>query len=139
MATKNGRLLAAHLSPYIGTGYAETCSRITRNAVTYDRICAEEASGPAWSWNRGGDWTAVISVEKFQQQNEEQERRTAARIVRAVESLPHTPHGPIEAVLGGDPRGFVVRLLVPIDADTVQELGIDDGGVCHWAQRRAVR
>jgi hypothetical protein len=99
--TKKGYELAWKLGPYIGTTQriAETCSLIARHAITYARIqewwCNEEMADPA-----------VKALEA-------KEDRLEARILDLVNDLPRTDNGPIGVQFDGDPRAYVVRLLIP--------------------------
>lgn len=131
MATRKGSQLAADLYR-LGGGKPwdteETCSLIARHAVTYTRLEQEACSGPRWTWNYPGDWTARVDIAKFQAQNERDTERVGRRIAALVADLPATDHGPIVAELGGDPRGYTVRLLVPTAPGEVTEVGIDEEG-----------
>lgn len=104
------------------------CSLIARHAARYTRLSEEACSGPRWSWDYAGDWTSVISVDEWQLQNTADLARFGRLIARAVAELPPTEYGPVEVELGGDPRGYTVRLLVPTAPGEVTEVGIDEDG-----------
>lgn len=112
MATKKGKELAGILAEFLGytPAITETCSLIARHAATLDRLAVEECNGPAWvdsphaTPERLDKWGLEIAA-KWD--------RTAARVTALVDSFPATDHGPIRAILGGDPRGYVVLLVVP--------------------------
>jgi hypothetical protein len=111
--TKKGYELAFRLNPYLGTTnrIAETCSLIARHAGTYARIqerwCNEEMS------------------ERMTAYFEAQEDRLEARILDLVNDLPHTDDGQIKVQFDGDPRAYVVRLLVPdLDYRGIREVGV---------------
>lgn len=131
MATRKGSALALMLYR-MGGGKPwdteEACSRIMRAAATFTRLQEEACSGPRWSWNYRGDWTRVISVTEWEKKNAAAIDRCGARIVAAVADLPSTEYGPILAELGGDPRGYTVRLLVPTAPGEVTEVGCDENG-----------
>lgn len=137
MATRKGAALAVMIHR-LGGGSWETdgvCSLICRHAVTYTRLAEEECSGPRWSWNYRGDWTAVVSVEEWQAANERDTERTGRRIAALVAELPATEYGAITAELGGDPRGYTVRLLVPTAPGEATEIGIDEEGARVGSRR----
>jgi hypothetical protein len=111
--TKKGYELAWRLNPYIGTTnrIAETCSLIARHAITYARIqewwCNEEMADPA-----------VKALEA-------KEDRLEERITDLVNDLPWTETGQIRVQFDGDPRAYVVRLLVPDeDYRGTREIGV---------------
>ena len=138
MATRKGSALAMALYQYGGGkpwDTEEVCSLIARNAATYTRLAEEACSGPRWSWTYQGDWTAVVSVERFTEKNERDTERCAARLARLVAELPATEHGPVSLELGGDPRGYTVRLLVPTAPGEVTEVGIDGDGARIGSRR----
>jgi Ni,Fe-hydrogenase III large subunit len=99
--TKKGYELAFQLNRYIGTTHriAETCSLIARHATTY-----------AWIQER---WCNVEMPELVARALEAKEDRLKARITDLVNDLPWTEHGQIRVQFDGDPRAYVVRLLVP--------------------------
>lgn len=138
MTTRKGTELAVILHR-LGGGKAwetdETCSRIMRAGATYTRLLEEECSGPRWSWNYRGDWTQVVSVEKFTADNERKTEATQNRLVALVADLPPTEHGAIGLVLGGDPRGYTVRLLVPTAPNEQTEVCIDESGTTVGQRR----
>lgn len=117
----------------------EVCSLIARHAARYTRLSEEACSGPRWSWDYPGDWTARVNVEEWQTQNEADLTRFARLIGRAVDDLPPTEWGRIVAECGGDPRGYTVRLLVPTGADEVTEVGIDETGSTVCGRRSVAR
>ena len=125
MATKRGRLLAGILGEFIGWTYdtQNTCDLIARHGATLDRLTVEECNGPAWI--DSATYATPERIQAWQEQLERKIERTERRLADLVESLPHTDHGPIVAVLGGDPRGYVVRLVIPTDR---HPLGV---GICR--------
>jgi hypothetical protein len=137
MATHKGSALALTLYKMGGGKPWDTeyqCSLIMRNAATYTRLAEEACSGPRWSWTYSGDWTARVNVEEWQARNERDTERCAARLARLVAELPATEHGAVRVAVGGDPRGFTVRLLVPTGPGEVTEVGCDESG--HHVGRR---
>ncbi len=137
MATRKGSTLALTLYRLGGGKPWDTeglCSYIARNAGTYTRLQEEACSGPRWSWTYQGDWTQVISVADFEAKNDKATASCERRIVGAVAQLPPTEFGPVRVTLGGDPRGYTVRLLVPTAPDEITEVGIDTEG--HQIGRR---
>lgn len=112
--TKRGSELAALLSPYIiiTDEVREVCSLIARHATTH---------------------TAYATLDCNQGLRPHQEERVAtieARIRELVASLPLTPDGAITVKLGGDPRGFTVKLHVPNQPSAGNTWGLDgDFGV----------
>lgn len=138
MATRKGAALAAIIHRLGGGKAWETdgvCSLIARHAVTYTRLQEEACSGPRWSWGSSVDWTARVDVATFQAQNERDTERVGARLAGLVASLPPTEHGAITAELGGDPRGYTVRLLVPTAPGKVTEIGVDENGAAVGVRR----
>lgn len=131
MATRKGSALALTLYR-LGGGKPwdteEVCSMLARQAARFTTLTEEECSGPRWSWNYAGDWTARLSVDDFQRQNEAAQERATKRITATVADLPATEYGPVRVALGGDPRGYVVRLLVPTGPDEITPVGIDGAG-----------
>jgi hypothetical protein len=103
LITKKGYELAFRLNPYIGTTHAiaETCSLIARHATTYASIQER--------------WCNDEIPELVARALEAKEDRLEARILDLVNDLPRTDHGPIGVQFDGDPRAYVVRLLVPDD------------------------
>lgn len=144
MATKKGKHLAELLHVarpgdtlgFVRTRDIELCSRICSNAVTYTRLEEEACSGPKWSWGSSRDWTAVIPVERFQRENEAAIAKIGARITNLAAGLHPTPFGKITVALGGDPRGYVVRLLVPTGVDEIIEVCIDEDGARLGPRRK---
>ena len=131
MATHKGKALAVTLHMMGGGKSWDTeglCSYIARNAATYTRLQEEACPGPRWSWNYRGDWTEVISVADFEAKNEKAIASCERRLVLAVGEFPPTEFGSVKVALGGDPRGYTVRLLVPTSADEVTEVCIDGAG-----------
>lgn len=126
MSTRNGKALASILSEWLGStgAIAETCSRICRNGVTLDRLACEECSGPSWI---DKPWATPEKVRAWQDDLDKRDTAARRRLVRAVFALPETEHGPIGVQLGGDPRGFVVVLVVPTGRDSVG-IGINADG-----------
>lgn len=115
MATTKGRLLAGILSESLGWTYQiqETCDRIARHGATLDRLAEEECNGPAWI--DSATYATPERIQKWQEKLERKYERAEELIRQHVDSLPHTDHGPIRVVTGGDPRGYVVRLVIPTD------------------------
>lgn len=139
-ATRKGQALALLLHR-MGGGKAweedAICSVLMRQAARFETLSEEECSGPRWSWTYQGDWTQVVSVETFTEQNERALDRCGRRIVATVSNLAPTEHGAITVVLGGDPRGYVVRLMVPTGADERTEVGLSRDGA-HVSTRHKV-
>jgi hypothetical protein len=131
MATQKGTALAVTLHR-LGCGPSwrtdGVCSTLARQAARFTTLTEEECSGPRWSWNYAGDWTARLSVADFQRQNAAALERAAKRITATVADLPPTEYGPVRVALGGDPRGYVVRLLVPTAPGEITPVGIDGAG-----------
>jgi hypothetical protein len=117
MATKNGTALAMALSRYGVTPWRveDTCSLIARHAKTLRRLtemeCGDGIHSGEWV-NAHADW-----IEKRYAQ-------VSKRLAGLVAELPATDHGPIAAQIGGDPRGWVVRLIVPTDKGP-REVGVE--------------
>lgn len=115
--TERGKKLADKLNPFIGTTHEimEICSLICRHERTYHRI--QEM------------WASVEMNDDETTHLENEEVRIEKRITDLVERLPHTDEGPIGVILGGDPRGAVVKLTLPgslaIHHDTWGRDGID--------------
>jgi hypothetical protein len=111
--TKKGYELAFRLNPYLGTTnrIAETCSLIARHATTY-----------AWIQER---WCNVEMSERETAALEAKEDRLEERITDLVNDLPWTETGQIRVQFDGDPRAYVVRLLVPDeDYRGTREIGV---------------
>jgi hypothetical protein len=96
--TTRGKLLAGQLAQYIGyTGaITATCSLIARHAKSLDTI-AVRVCNDAWA-----DQDAL----------DKKWDRLVARITELVAELPASDGGPITAEFQGDPRGYVVKLVV---------------------------
>jgi hypothetical protein len=111
--TKKGYELAFRLNPYIGTTsrIGETVSLIARHATTY-----------AWIQEV---WCTRELTDEQRTRLEVKEERLEARITDLVNDLPWTEHGQIKVQFDGDPRGYVVRLLVPdMDYRGTREVGV---------------
>lgn len=128
MATKKGRELAAMLGEFQHWTLAmtETCSLIMRNAATLDRLAVEECNGPAWA---DRPTATPERLNAWGQALQAKWDRTAARITCLVESFPDTDSGPITVRLGGDPRGFVVVLVVPRGEYAPLGIGLSADGI----------
>ena len=138
MATRKGTALAVMIHRLGGGKSWETdgvCSLVCRHAATYTRLAEEAASGPRWAWGSSVDWTARVDVATFQAANERDTERTGRRIAALVAELPATEYGAITVELGGDPRGYTVRLLVPTAPAEVTEIGIDETGAAVGCRR----
>lgn len=99
--TVRGRLLAGELAQYIGyTGaITATCSLIARHARTLEN-----------------DAIAVCNDANADQDKlDARWDRLTARITDLVRDLPESDGGAITAEFQGDPRGFIVKLVV-VDA-----------------------
>ena len=96
--TVRGRLLAGELAQYIGyTGaITATCSLIARHARTLEN-----------------DAIAVCN-DAYADQDKLDKRwdRLTARISDLAAELPESDGGPIRAEFQGDPRGYIVKLIV---------------------------
>ena len=102
--TVRGKLLAGELAQYIGyTGaITATCSLIARHARTLEN-----------------DAVAVCNDSNADQEKiDARWDRLTARITDLVSELPESDGGPITAQFQGDPRGYVVKLVV-IDGDGI--------------------
>ena len=102
--TVRGKLLAGELAQYIGyTGaITATCSLIARHARTLEN-----------------DAVAVCNDSNADQEKiDARWDRLTARITDLVRELPESDGGPITAQFQGDPRGYVVKLVV-IDGDGI--------------------
>jgi hypothetical protein len=111
--TKKGYELAFRLNPYLGTTnhIAETCSLIARHATTY-----------AWIQER---WCNDEMPESQVKALEAKEAWLEARIIDLAIDLPLTDQGRIWVQFDGDPRAYVVRLLVPDpDYRGTREIGV---------------
>lgn len=108
--TVRGRLLAGELAQYIGyTGaIVATCSLIARHARTLEN-----------------DAVAVCD-----DANADQDKldlrwdRLTARITELVRDLPESDGGLITAQFQGDPRGYIVRLVVVDGAGISRTFGV---------------
>jgi hypothetical protein len=102
--TVRGKLLAGELAQYIGyTGaITATCSLIARHARTLEN-----------------DAVAVCNDSNADQEKiDSRWDRLTARIADLVRELPESDGGPITAQFQGDPRGYIVKLVV-IDGDGI--------------------
>ena len=93
-----GKALARHLATYLGytTAINQTCDHIARlsdRLQRYELIATNDRSLTPT------ELTLVESAER--------------EISNLVANLPHTDHGPITVRCDGDPRGRVVRVIVP--------------------------
>lgn len=108
MITENGRKLTNDLARYVGTTHEllTVCSLMARHSRTLRRLselsCGDGIHSGEWV-NAHWEW-----IERRTEQVE-------ARLTKLAARLPETDHGPIALVLGGDPRGYVVSLIVPTD------------------------
>lgn len=136
MATRKGNELAGILGEWIGTTPAirETCSRICRWSATFDRLAEEECNGPTWV---SSPYATNERIAEWQEKLEARQARLERYIVNAVESLPETDFGAIRVLLGGDPRGFVVKLVIPTASGLVG-VGVAADGAHHGCYVDAV-
>ena len=109
--TRRGRQLHNTLCPYLPEhhdwmGVQETCSLIGRLAVTHDQL-------------------SVLDCNRTLREDERHKLdvHLPRRLAELVAMLPETPHGPLDLVLGGDPRGFTVKLALPVRYPDRQYLG----------------
>jgi hypothetical protein len=96
--TIRGKLLAGQLAQYIGyTGaITATCSLIARHAKTLDNIAVSQCN------DAFADQDAL----------DRKWDRLVARITELVADLPASDGGAITAEIQGDPRGYIVKLIV---------------------------
>jgi len=96
--TVRGKLLAGQLAQYIGyTGaITATCSLIARHARSMQTI-SERQCNDAYA-----DQDAL----------DRKWDRLAARVTDLAAELPHSDGGAITAEIQGDPRGYIVKLIV---------------------------
>jgi hypothetical protein len=96
--TIRGRLLAGQLAQHIGyTGQiVATCSLIARHAKTLENIAIAECND------------AFADQDKLDKRWDQ----LTARIDSLVRDLPDSDGGAITAEYQGDPRGYVVKLIV---------------------------
>ncbi len=127
METRNGKALAGLLAEWLGytSAITETCSVISRHAVTLDRLAVEECNGPEWVHRL--PISSAAKIERWQRELDAKWERYVARISKAVGQLPETDNGPISVQVGGDPRGYVVVLVVPTERGPVG-IGLDKDG-----------
>jgi hypothetical protein len=96
--TVRGKLLAGQLAQYIGyTGaITATCSLIARHAKTLDNIAVSQCND-AYADQEALDrkWDQLVS-----------------RITELAAELPASDGGAITAEIQGDPRGYIVKLIV---------------------------
>ena len=99
--TIRGKLLAGQLAQYIGyTGQiVDTCSLIARHATTLENIAVRVCND------------ANADQDKLDKRWDQ----LTARIDSLVRDLPDSDGGAITAEYQGDPRGYVVKLIV-VDA-----------------------
>lgn len=117
MSTKNGKALAIELSRYGVTPWRveEVCSLIARHSKTLRRLVEMECGDGIHS----GEWVNAHCAEI-----EKKAERIEARLAELVAELPATDHGAIGAEFRGDPRGWVVRLIVPTERGP-REVGVN--------------
>ncbi len=96
--TIRGRLLAGHLAQYLGytQGIVATCSLIARHAKTLENIAIAECND------------AFADQDKLDRRWDQ----LTKRIDDLVLQLPESDGGRIVAEFQGDPRGYVVKLIV---------------------------
>jgi hypothetical protein len=96
--TVRGKLLAGQLAQYIGyTGaITATCSLIARHARTLENIAVSQCN----------------DAHADQDVLDKRWDQLVERITVLVAELPDSDGGPITADIQGDPRGYVVKLVV---------------------------
>jgi hypothetical protein len=115
--TERGDRFASKLNPYVGTTYQirQTCARIHRLAVTYERIqeawCCDERTADPES--------------RYTKNLERRELGIMNKIMDHVRDLPEPDDGPWRVQFDGDPRGYTVRLIAPDG----RELGVYEGAL----------
>ena len=128
--TKQGREIAYKILDHIECDgqheiwvqVKETVSLIVRHSKSLRRyeeiMCGNDT--------HSGEW-----VNANYQALETKYDRLKKRITSLVDSLPVSFHGKIHAQIGGDPRGYVVKILIPTGKQTTEgetlfdEIGID--------------
>lgn len=118
--TKKGNKLAWTLAESIGyTRFiAEICSRICRLAKTYHRLQEELCNGYgdlAWTLEKNGATRETVGrvVAKMELARDEKEENIERLIKSYAESLPLVNGQHIGVKFSGDPRGCVVKLIMP--------------------------
>jgi hypothetical protein len=108
MVTKHGKELARDMSKYMGFPYdsIEAFSLIARHSKTLRRLYEMECGDGIHSGEWVNDNYAWI---------EKRTERIEKRLSDIAATLPETDHGPVVLELQGDPRGWVVRFIVPTD------------------------
>jgi hypothetical protein len=119
--TKEGRNLAFQVINHTDTKWEqwgdiqEVISLMLRHSKTYRRLiemeCGDGIHSGEWV-NDNWEW-----IEKRHQQVE-------ARLADLVDALPKSYGKPITAQIGGDPRGWVMRLFVPTEQGHDTTVGI---------------
>ena len=109
--TIRGKLLAGQLAQYIGyTGQiVATCSLIARHAKTLENIAVAECND------------ANADQDKLDKRWDQ----LTARIDSLVRDLPDSDGGAITAEYQGDPRGYVVKLIVRDAHGIPRTFGVD--------------
>jgi hypothetical protein len=124
--TNNGRKLAIKLAPAVGVSHdvLELCSLIARNAKTYDRLQVDACNGP---------WFVQVPnahmprdeyrqrLERWESDLAKRDERCAARLTALVDQLAKVSGVAIKPVLGGDPRGVVVKLALPPEFERLHD------------------
>ena len=91
---------------------AETCSLINRHAKTYRRLAEIECGDGIHS----GEW-----VNAHHEWLEKRDRQVTARLLALANDLPNG----VRLQLDGDPRGYVVRLIVTDESGVERTVGVD--------------
>ena len=109
--TIRGKLLAGQLAQYIGyTGQiVYTCSLIARHAKTLENIAVRVCN----------------DADADQDKLDRRWDQLTARIDSLVRDLPDSDGGAITAEYQGDPRGYVVKLIVRDAHDIPRTFGVD--------------
>lgn len=114
--TSKGRELANKLGPSIGwtRHISETCSLICRSATSYCRIQEEICNGHPACSNPG---LPIETVNRLQARHEKwcdkREQQLERRLKELVDQLPTVDGQGIKLNVGGDPRGYTVKLFMP--------------------------
>jgi hypothetical protein len=124
--TNNGRKLAIKLAPAVGVSHdvLELCSLIARNAKTYDRLQVEACNGPWFvsvpnPFRTQAEYTKKL--EHWESDLAKRDERCAARLTGLIDQLSKVSGVAIKPVLGGDPRGVVVKLAMPAEFERLHD------------------
>lgn len=132
LTTDKGVRLAYKLAGMVPptVALAITCSKIARHAKTYAGIQVEKCNGPSWAGSPRipPDQYHDMMV-TWESEIEKRDKRYHELICIQVRSLPATEYGAFHVSTGGDPRGCVVKLIIPARyraryADDWERLGI---------------